>query len=85
MEEEENLAENPVPKVEITDFIVGTTVRILDNVNITATNTNIPETWHNLLFVIKNVYDDSVLIMSTDNNIYARMYIKDLDIVEVNE
>lgn len=85
MDEEESLAESPIPSVEVSDFVIGAVVRILDNVNVTATNTTIPETWHNLLFTIQNVYDDSVLIINENDNIYARMYTKDLDIVEVNE
>lgn len=85
MDEEEGLAENPIPSVEVSDFVIGTVVRILDNINVTATGTTIPETWHNLLFVIKNVYDDSILMINEENGIYARMYTKDLDIMEVNE
>lgn len=66
-------------------FNIGMTVKIMDNVFKTATDIDIPDEWHALLFSVDTLYDDSVLIINVEENIYIRMYKNDLDIVEVND
>ena len=84
MGDEENVGENSIITKEPNRINAGDTVLLLDNINISATGIEIPEDWHTLLFTVNTVYDDTVLIVNLERHIYARIYMDDLDIVEVS-
>ena len=85
MGDEENVGENSIITKEPSRINTGDTVRLLDNINVSATGIEIPEDWHTLLFTVNTVYgDDTVLIVNLESHIYTRIYMDDLDIVEVS-
>lgn len=87
MEENEEIGEvgKPIPSNDDgRTFTAGMTVKIMENIFKAVNDIDISDEWHTLLFLVDTVYEDSVLIVNTEENIYIRVYKDDLDIVEVN-